>query len=133
LSQAFLSVRWTRKTVASKARQVGDDGDLVYVGGFQAMVTDTKALAQGARISLETLKGESLFHPQMGIDLQAMSRSADNGKSAITSALMRSGRVKQVISVDEIATLDKSRTRTFAVRIELVNSQEEILVVDTNG
>lgn len=104
----------------STVRKLTEDGDLEYVAGKQVMISDEDASAQAVSVHLQTLQGENLFHPGMGIDLDYLTRAgADGRRAVIEAALIRSGRIQRIVAIEELAPLNKRKQFRALIRAEL--------------
>lgn len=111
----------------ARTRKLTDDGDFEYVGGKQVVIEDIDAGIQSVEVCLRTIRGENVFHPTLGIDLDLMSIGGVEGrKAAIENALLRTGRVARVLSISEMSLPGKRRRYVFSIRALLKQSDGEV-------
>lgn len=112
-------------------RALTPDGDLLYQDGRQVMISDREAIAQGVWISIVTVQGDDQFFPRFGLNKDAMTgKSEDERLTELREGLLRSGRIRRVISIDLPDTPDRRRRFQYIVRAVDRNEREVTLGVN---
>lgn len=99
-----------------KALKIDETGDFIMENGSFVIIEGDEQLAQEARISIETLRGEWFLNPDEGMDREPFlgkSFNENNARSSIIEALMNTSeplRVEQVTftTIERVLFVDVS-------------------------